>query len=632
MNNGFLRVAAANPELKVADTRGNAAAIIDIIKKAAAEGVELLVFPELCITAYTCGDLFLQKPLLDGAQSALKLIAESTKNRNILVYAGLPVRAGGKLYNCAAALFGGKVIGVTPKTHLPEYGEFNELRYFASGKEVCGTVMLAGENVPFGSFTVNLRGVSVGAEICEDLWAQRAPSNSAALVTVNLSASSETAGKAEKRRSLVKSRSLRFAGAYIYADAGRGESSTDLVFSGHSIIAEEGEIIAENKPFENKPFTVADIDTEKLCFSRMRNNVIYGESENNGFCVICEESENGKNSGGDKKADLRRYVSRLPFVPECGDDEQAELILRIQAEGLMKRLKHTGAKKAVLGVSGGLDSALALLVCLRAFDGLNKPRKDLIAVSMPGFGTSDETAANALLLAKESRADYRIIDIKSSVTAHLKDIGHDLNVRDAAYENAQARMRTMILMDIANGENGIAVGTGDLSEAALGWCTYNGDHMSMYGVNSSVPKTLVKYLVKYEAERIGGKTRTALTGVLNTEISPELLPAKDGKISQKTEEIIGSFELNDFFLYHAVFEGGSPQKTLLYAAAAFGGKPEDYAEPLAKFYRRFFASQFKRSCCPDGVKATYSLSPRGDWRMPSDAGVELWLSGLCGGV
>ncbi len=622
MNNGFLRVAAANPELKVADTRGNAAAIIDIIKKAAAEGVELLVFPELCITAYTCGDLFLQKTLLDGAQSALKLIAESTKNRNILVYAGLPVRAGGKLYNCAAALFGGKVIGVTPKIHLPEYGEFNELRYFASGKEVCGTVMLAGENVPFGSFTVNLHGVSVGAEICEDLWAQRAPSNSAALVTVNLSASSETAGKAEKRRTLVKSRSLRFAGAYIYADAGRGESSTDLVFSGHSIIAEEGEIIAENKPFENKPFTVADIDTEKLCFSRMRNNVFGGEDENGVPCIVCAE---GENCGGDKKTDLRRYVSRLPFVPECGGEEQAELILRIQAEGLMKRLKHTGAKKAVLGVSGGLDSALALLVCLRAFDGLNKPRKDLIAVSMPGFGTSDETAANALLLAKESRADYRIIDIKSSVTAHLKDIGHDLNVRDAAYENAQARMRTMILMDIANGENGIAVGTGDLSEAALGWCTYNGDHMSMYGVNSSVPKTLVKYLVKYEAERIGGKTRTALTGVLNTEISPELLPAKDGKIAQKTEEIIGSFELNDFFLYHAVFEGGSPQKTLLYAAAAFGGKPEDYAEPLAKFYRRFFASQFKRSCCPDGVKATYSLSPRGDWRMPSDASVELWL-------
>lgn len=619
MNNGFLRVAAANPVIRVADPEYNAGVISDIIKKAETENVELLVFPELCVTGYTCGDLFFNSELVSGAERALCKILDCLNKSDILVFVGLPIRSGGKLYNACAVLQRGAILAVIPKTNLPEYGEFNELRYFASGENAAKTVFLCGKELPLANTVLRFGEVTVSAEICEDLWAPVSPAEKAgALITVNLSASSETAGKAQKRRALVLSRSLRNACAYIYADAGRGESTTDLVFSGHSLIAENGSIIAENAPFENNVLTISDIDTDLLLFERAKNNTINFGAEKNVYADFALPERENKT--------LCRKVPRLPFVPQGADkDDCAELMLKIQSEGLMHRLTHTNAEKLVLGVSGGLDSALALLVCLRALDSCKRPRKDLVAISMPGFGTSEETAENALMLAKDSKADYRIIDIKPSVTRHLSDIGHNIENHDTAYENAQARMRTMILMDIANKENGIVVGTGDLSEAALGWCTYGGDHMSMYGVNSSVPKTLVKSLVAYEAERIGGKTKNALTGILNTEISPELLPSQNGKISQKTEDIIGSFELNDFFIFYAVRCGCSPKKTLMYAAAAFGGSPRDYSESLVKFYKRFFASQFKRSCSPDGVKTDFSFSPRGDWRMPSDACVNLFI-------
>lgn len=618
MNHGFLRVAAANPEIRVADPDYNAEAIIEAVRAAAAENVELLVFPELCITGYTCGDLFLQQTLISGAERALEKIAAHTEQADTVICVGLPVSHEDKLYNVCAVLNKGRILGLVPKVHYPEYGESNELRYFNRATKM-HILDIAGQTVTLDKMVFVANGeVAIGAEICEDLFAPVPPSSDcAALVTVNLAAGSEGVGKAEMRRTLVRAQSKRTISAYIYAGAGRGESTTDSVRSGHSLIAENGVILAENKPFAGKLLTVADIDTEYLRYERRKNNVV----------VPCDEERSGTAfTLPERSGELRREVARLPFVPES--EEEAELILTMQAEGLCTRMKNAGAKKLVLGVSGGLDSTLALLVCLRALDGKGLSRKNLIAVSMPGFGTSEETALSALSLAKESKADYRIIDIKESVSVHLKDIGHDLASHDAAYENAQARMRTVILMDIANREGGIAVGTGDLSEAALGWCTYNGDHMSMYGVNASVPKTLVKFLVAYEAKRLGGRTEKTLLGVLATEISPELLPAKDGKIAQKTEEIIGSFELNDFFLYHAVMCGALPEKTLMYAAAAFGGNAHDYEEGLARFYKRFFASQFKRSCSPDAPKVGYSLSPRGDWRMPSDASVNLWLEGI----
>lgn len=607
----------ANPEIRVAEPEYNAKAVIAAALEAQKEGVDVLAFPELCLTGYTCGDLFFQKTLISGAERALALVAEKTKNTDVLICVGLPVSHENKLYNVCAVLNKGNILGIVPKTHYPEYGEFNELRYFARSDKA-RVVSLAGKLCTMGQAVFKANGeITVGVEICEDLWAPCPPSSDcAALVTVNISASSETVGKAEKRRTLVLSQSLRTCSAYAYADAGRGESTTDLVFSGHGIIAEKGKILAENKPFGNKLLTFADVDIDFLIHERKKNNTVSPNVAERATAEFVLVERDGK---------IARNVSRLPFVPQEENGARAELILTMQAEGLRKRIEAAGAKKLVLGVSGGLDSALALLVCLRALKLSKMPPKSLLALSMPGFGTTEETAQNALILAKESKAEHRCINICESVKKHLNDIGHDLNLRDIAYENAQARMRTLILMDIANAENGLAIGTGDLSEAALGWCTYNGDHMSMYGVNASVPKTLVKYLVRYEAKRIGGATEKALLGILGTEISPELLPAENGKISQKTEDIIGSFELNDFFLFYAVRCGCTPQKTLLYAAAAFGGEPGEYAASLARFYKRFFASQFKRSCSPDGAKIGFSLSPRGDWRMPSDASVNLWL-------
>lgn len=611
MNHGFIRVAVANPQIRVADPQFNAQEIVKLALRAADEGVEVLVFGELSITGYTCGDLFFQKSLIEGAQEALGVIAEKTSGTNMLLCVGLPVCHEDKLYNVCALVKSGKVLGLVPKVNLGQ----SEQRYFTKAERY-HIIKIGDELYPMTQMLcVANDNVTLEVEIGDSLYAPvQSSSDCAALITLNTAASCETVGEADRRRTLIKAQSLKTCSAYVYANAGRGESTTDLAFSGHGIIAENGVILAENKPFEDNQLTVADIDTELLTYGRTSNTGIKpcdGERTATSFSL---PEQSGK---------IIRRVEKLPFVPQCEDE--AELILNIQAQGLSKRIQACGAKKLVLGVSGGLDSALALLVCQRVIRQLKMPSKSLVAVSMPCFGTSEQTAANALTLAKECKADYRIINICDSVTRHLKDIGHSLDTRDAAYENAQARMRTMVLMDIANSESGLVVGTGDLSEAALGWCTYNGDHMSMYGVNASVPKTLVKYLVAYEAKRYGGVMEKALSGVLNTEISPELLPTESGRIAQKTEDIIGKFELNDFFLYYAVKCGCTPIKTLIYTAAAFGGKPSDYAQSLKNFYKRFFASQFKRSCSPDGAAIGFSLSPRGGLNMPSDAVADLWI-------
>ena len=602
MKHGFVKVAAATPELRVADVLFNWKKIAETIAKADKEGVQLLVFPELSLCGY----------------------------RKLLVFVGVPVRLGGVLYNCAAAVCDGKVLAFVPKTHLPNYAEFYEKRNFQPYTGENAQVEFFGEKIPFGNKIIfadeNEKDFTVAAELCEDLWVPNPPSaahaHAGANIIVNLSASDETAGKAEYRRLLVRAQSAKTVSGYVYADAGDGESTTDMAFSGHNIIAENGEILKESVLFENG-MIVSEIDAEKLSFERRRINTYYDGRDLAGYCVLPFRA----GRGGEK---LTRPVARLPFVPQGGAlDERAELILSIQSAGLKKRLAHTGAKTAVLGISGGLDSALALLVTVRAFRKLGKDLKDVVAVTMPCFGTTDKTFNNSLALMRELGVTSRTVNIADSVRAHFKDIGHDESVKNAAYENAQARMRTMVLMDIANDTGGIVVGTGDLSELALGWATYNGDHMSMYGVNASVPKTLVKYLIAYEADRLGGKLKETLYDILNTESSPE--PPEDGKIAQNTEELVGPYELHDFYLYYAIRWGFSPKKVLFLAEKAFGGvyDGETIKKWLVRFYRRFFSQQFKRSCLPDGVKVgSVSLSPRGDWRMPSDASAESWLKEL----
>lgn len=631
MKYGFIKAAAATPSIRVADTKFNAASILDCCKEAARSGVELLVFPELCICGYTCGDLFGQDVLLQGAMSALEAVAEQTKNYNILIFVGVPFKMDGVLYNCAAAINGGKVIALIPKRHLPNYAEFYEKRNFQPYVGENRTVEFCGYEAPFGTKIV-LRSkddpdFSVAAELCEDLWVPAPPSVSHALaganIIVNLSASDETAGKAEYRRLLVKAQSAKTVCGYVYADAGEGESTTDLVFSGHNMICENGELLCENEPFSGRRLAVSEIDVSKLAYERRRINTFYDTESVEGYLSV------GFSAGVDWQ-ELTRSFPRFPFVPqgEAQLFERAELILTMQASGLKKRLEHTRAKTAVLGISGGLDSALALLVTVRAFDALKKERKDILAVTMPCFGTTNKTKSNALRLMKELGVTYRTVPIGEAVRRHFKDIGHDESVHNAAYENAQARMRTMVLMDLANDNAGLVIGTGDLSELALGWATYNGDHMSMYGVNASVPKTLVKFLIAHEAKRLGGKAEKALTDIMNTEISPELLPPEDGKIVQKTEELVGPYELHDFYLYYAIRWGFPPSKVFYLAKNVFRGI---YSDPVLKkwllnFYKRFFSQQFKRSCLPDGVKVgSVTLSPRGDWRMPSDAVASLWL-------
>lgn len=645
MQHGFIKVCAATPEIRVADVKYNASLIIKAIKESAANGSRLTVFPELCLCGYTCGDLFNQSVLLNACETAIDEITKSTKGLKTLVFVGAPFSNGGKLYNCAFVINNGLILGIVPKTYLPNYGEFYEKRYFCSAPDKLEYIEYKGngENytIGFGTRQIfkadNCRNFSVACEICEDLWAPFSPSvnhvGAGADIIVNLSCSDETVGKADYRRNLIKTQSAKLVCGYVYCDAGDGESTTDMVFSGHNLICENGSILSESKLFENG-LLYGEIDTEFLSIERKRIASGYFRN-NNSNCDICKNDYYiAKFEAEDKPFDITRNYSKTPFVPEDGIKlkERTELILTIQQKGLEKRLKHVGCKSVVLGVSGGLDSALALLVACRTFASLGWDKKNIIAVSMPAFGTTEKTKSNALKLIAALGATSRVIPVGDTVLKHFKDIGHDADNKNVTYENAQARMRTMVLMDIANDENGIVLGTGDLSELALGWATYSGDHMSMYGVNASVPKTLVKHLIAYEAEKLGGETNKILTDILNTEISPELLPPdKNGNIAQKTEDIVGPYVLHDFFIYYSLRCGFSPSKIKFLAVKSFKGvyDEETIDKWLKSFYKRFFKHQFKRSCAPDGVKVgSVSLSPRADLRLPSDAVAALWLDEL----
>lgn len=642
MKHGFIRVCAATPKIKVADVKYNSEQIIKSIKESYDYGSQLTVFPELCVCGYTCGDLFNQTALLDGVERAVTDICKATEGINALVFIGAPLRGENrsKLYNCAIAISNGKILGIVPKTYIPNYGEFYEGRHFSSAPKNIQTVKIGdyyAEMTPDFLFKAkNCLDFTVSAEICEDLWAPDSPSirhvKAGANIIVNLSCSDEIVGKAEYRRNLVKMQSGKLVCGYLYCDAGDGESTTDMVFSGHNIIAENGTVLAESELFKNG-LLYSEIDAEMLVAERRRMASGYFKGSDDGAFdgeasqYICKEFETFE-----KEGELLRRFSKTPFVPESDNlSDRAELILSIQAKGLEKRLLHTKSKTAVIGVSGGLDSALALLVIYRAFSLAKKDVKDIIAVTMPGFGTTDRTKNNSLKLAEALGVTCKTVFIADSVTQHFKDIGHDKNVLNVTYENAQARMRTMVLMDIANENGGMVIGTGDLSELALGWATYNGDHMSMYGVNGSVPKTLVKHLVSFEAKRLGGECEKVLTDILNTEISPELLPPQNGKIAQKTEELVGPYILHDFFLYYAVRWGFNPEKVQYLAENAFKSVfgNNEINKWLKNFYKRFFSQQFKRSCIPDGVKVgSVSLSPRGDWRMPSDAEAICWIENI----
>ena len=646
---GFLRVAATTPELRVANCKFNSSEIIRLIEEAEKANVRMLVFPELSLTGYTCGDLFLQETLLKSSNFYINEIAEFTKGKKILAIIGAPYRYLGKLYNCAFVIEDGKIIGIVPKTFIPNYSEFYEGRWFDSGSSLGHVyVNIDGNEVPFGTDLIfqNLENPEqvFAIEICEDLWTPIPPSSKQALlganIVFNLSASNELVGKSEYRRELVKNHSARCALAYVYASSGVGESSTDLVFGGHSIIAEYGSILGETERFKlESQLLIRDIDIQRLVNERQKNMsykiqidekvrvIKYGQSN------ILNDKNATKESIFDEN--LYRYVDPHPFVPSDlrMRDLRCEEIFAIQTSGLAKRLKHISAKSVVIGISGGLDSTLALLVTVKAFDLLGLDRQSIVAVTMPGFGTTGRTYNNAVELIKNLGAGLLEIDIKDACLLHFKDINHDKNVHDVTYENVQARERTQLLMDIANKNGGIVIGTGDMSELALGWCTYNGDHMSMYGVNCGVPKTLVKYLVSWAAEhKFKQEAEYILKDILDTPISPELVPpAANGEITQKTEDIVGPYELHDFYMYHMLRYGAEPQKILFLAKKAFNGVygEEEILKWLRVFVRRFFMQQFKRSCLPDGPKVgSISLSPRGDWRMPSDAEAEIWLSEL----
>ncbi len=632
MRDGFIKVAAATPKIRVADTTYNAKVICEGIKEAAAQGAKVIVFPELCITGYTCGDLFLQEMLLRGAREALAEILACTSGMDAIIFVGLPLSYNGKLYNVAAAIKGGKLLGFVPKTYLPTYNEFYEQRHFARGMEDAVEVTCCGHTVPMGSKLLfaceEMPELVIGVEICEDLWTPEPPSirhaKNGATVIVNLSASNETVGKETYRRELVNGQSARLLCGYIYASAGDGESTQDVVYAGHNIIAENGHILKESPRFTNE-ITSSELDVRRLLAERRRMTTF--ETAQDGYRKLSFSLKNTKTV-------LTRYIDPAPFVPGNNRDREKRCaeILAIQAVGLKKRLEHTNCKTAVVGISGGLDSTLALLVTVRAFDMLKLEHKNIKAVTMPGFGTTDRTYANAVNLIKSLNADFMEIDIKEAVEIHFRDIKQDLSVHDVTYENGQARERTQILMDIANKENGMVIGTGDLSELALGWATYNGDHMSMYAVNASVPKTLVRHLVRYYADTCDMEgLKRVLYDVLDTPVSPELLPPEDGQISQKTEDIVGPYELHDFFLYHMLRQGYPPKKIYRLAKEAFAGTYDDATIQKWEtiFYRRFFAQQFKRSCLPDGPKVgSVAVSPRGDLRMPSDACARIWLDEL----
>jgi len=639
MRDGFIKIAAGTPKIRVADCRYNAEQIFNLMREAHRQGVRVLALPELCLTGYTCGDLFLQNTLLRGAEEGLATILEATKNLDMLTALGLPVHYRGKLYNCAAILCRGEILGLAPKIHLPNYGEFYEGRWFTSGAALGDTdccISFAGQDaVEFSTGLVfrcaEMPALTVGVEICEDLWAVNPPSArlcaEGATVMLNLSASNEVVGKSLRRQELVAGQSARLVCGYVYANAGEGESTTDLVFSGHNLIAENGTLLAERRFACG--LTISELDVERLCYERRRLNTFPAAAEAvypNYFSLDLATTA------------LSRHVSPTPFVPEnpARRAERCDEILKIAALGLKQRLEHAHARTAVVGLSGGLDSTLAVLITGVAMGLLDRPASDIIAVTMPCFGTTDRTRDNAVELAQRLGCTLKRIDIGQSVKSHFRDIGQSMENHDVTFENGQARERTQVLMDIANQTGGLVVGTGDLSELALGWATYNGDHMSMYGVNGSIPKTLVRHLVSYVAGDKAEEDQAlshVLEDILDTPVSPELLPAVNGTISQRTEDLVGPYELHDFFLYYALRWGFPPRKVLRLAERAFG-RAYDRAvllKWLRSFYRRFFAQQFKRSCLPDGPKVgSISLSPRGDWRMPSDAVAALWLEDLEG--
>ena len=623
MRQGFVRVA---------DCRHNGNEIIRLIREMEKEGAKVMVFPELCITGYTCADLFWQELLVRSAREELVRIVQETSDVDALIFVGLPFEHSGKLYNVAAAVSHGEVLGMVPKIHLPNYGEFYEQRNFASGAGVCDLAILNGEEVLFGSELIfactNMPKLTVAAEICEDLWVTSPPSaNHAAAganLIVNLSASSEAVGKDSYRKSLVRGQSARLVCGYVYANAGEGESTQDLVFGGQNLIAENGALLAEGKRFQNE-IVYGDVDFERISSERRRMTTFesdLGTYQMVPFCLTVEETK------------LTRQFAPNPFVPsnEKDRDDRCDEILNIQAMGLKKRLAHIHGERAVVGISGGLDSTLALLVTARTFDLLGLPRENILAVTMPCFGTTDRTYRNACELTRRLGATLQEVDIKEAVRVHFENIGQDPALHDVTYENSQARERTQVLMDLANQCNGLVVGTGDLSELALGWATYNGDHMSMYGVNASVPKTLVRHLVHYYARTCEDERLSQiLLDVLDTPVSPELLPPEDGNISQKTEDLVGPYELHDFFLYYMLRVGYSPKKIYRIACRTFEAvyDQETILKWLRKFYWRFFSQQFKRSCLPDGPKVgSVTVSPRGDLRMPSDACVQLWIQEL----
>ncbi|MCC8029012.1 MAG: NAD(+) synthase [Lachnospiraceae bacterium] len=655
MNHGFIRVAALTPKVRVADPTYNKERICELISAAEEEGAQVMVFPELCITGYTCGDLFYQELLLSEAKEALFDIASCSEKADAVIFVGLPLEYNGKLYNVAAVVCGGAILGLVPKTHIPNYNEFYEHRHFVSGPKEPVPVRLDDDHiVPMGTQILfgcrQMPGLKIGVELCEDLWAPDPPSIGLAMagatLIVNLSASDETTGKDMYRRDLVSGQSARLICGYVYASAGDGESTQDVVYSGHNLIAENGIVLAESARFVNESI-YTEIDIQRLREERRRMST-YGTTD----AVYLAAEFNL----GERRTELTRFVDPAPFVPgkKADREKRCEEIFMIQAMGLKKRLEHTGSRAAVVGISGGLDSTLALLVTVKAFDLLEKDRSGIVAVTMPGFGTTDRTYENAVSLIRSLGATFREVNIGDAVRIHFRDIGQDESDHDVTYENGQARERTQILMDIANKLGGMVIGTGDMSELALGWATYNGDHMSMYGVNASVPKTLVRHLVRYYADACVEKSpngdvaetvmrrhyadacveknlRDVLLDILDTPVSPELLPPEDGEISQKTEDIVGPYELHDFFLYYVLRFGCTPKKIYRLAKYAFAGtySNETIEKWLRTFYRRFFSQQFKRSCLPDGPKVgTVAVSPRGDLRMPSDASARIWLDEL----
>ena len=637
MRDGFIKVAAGTPEIRVADCTYNAQQCLTLMRQAAEQGVKVLCLPELCLTGYTCGDLFLQESLLQGTEDALAHIIRETKDLDLVTALGVPVRYHGKLFNCAAVLCRGELLGLVPKLNLPNYTEFYEGRWFTSGRALLGSdfcIPFAGqENVEFSPGLVfrcaDLPQLCIGVEICEDLWVADTPSTrlaqGGATLILNPSASDETVCKDDYRRTLLSATSGRLVCGYVYADAGWGESSTDLIYAGHSLIAENGTILAQRR-FETG-LTVTELDLEKLCHERQRMSTFPADAPDvfpQYFQLNVAETA------------LTRPVAKNPFVPADHGDRAARCqeILTLSALGLKKRLAHTGARTAVVGLSGGLDSTLALLITARAMAMLDRPMTDILAVTMPCFGTTSRTKSNAEILAERIGTTFDTVDIGDAVKVHFRDIGQSMDDLSITFENGQARERTQVLMDIANQTGGLVIGTGDLSELALGWCTYNGDHMSNYAVNCSIPKTLVRHLVAYLARDNAEKDEAlhdVLEDILDTPVSPELLPAVQGEISQRTEDLVGPYELHDFFLYYMLRWGFPPRKIYRLALYALGKTytPDVILKWLKTFYRRFFSQQFKRSCLPDGPKVgSAALSPRGDWRMPSDASWTLWQAEL----